>query len=267
MNEFLDTGLAKICVALTAALCIIYILRIANKKLFKNRKTIISILNKVLRKYHKFIGITLIVIGLIHGLYSSQTVFSLNLGTACWIISIMLGLNFMFRKHFKRKGWIYYHRILTILFLAVLSLHILQMKGYIFVDKTYAQKSQIDIEAGTEQNNTTGSSENQSSTSDSSQGSSGSTAQVKYKDGTYTGTGTGFRPGLTVKVTVSGGKITNVDVTQSNDTGKFLNRASETVIQEITDSQTANVDAVSGATRSSNGIMEAVNNALEKAKQ
>ena len=41
-----------------------------------------------------------------------------------------------------------------------------------------------------------------------------------------------------------------------------MNRAKDTVIGEIIDSQSLNVQTVSGATMSSNGIIEAVANAL-----
>jgi uncharacterized protein with FMN-binding domain/NAD-dependent dihydropyrimidine dehydrogenase PreA subunit len=81
-------------------------------------------------------------------------------------------------------------------------------------------------------------------------------------DGTYTGSGTGFRGETTVSVTVKNGVITSVTVTSYSDDEKYFSRAESQVISEIIASQTASVDAVSGATFSSNGIMEAVANAL-----
>ena len=84
-----------------------------------------------------------------------------------------------------------------------------------------------------------------------------------YADGTYTGTGTGFRGDTEVSVMVSGGKITDITVTSYVDDEQFFSRGSgDSVISEIITSQDVNVDAVSGATFSSNGIMEAVANAI-----
>ncbi|UZQ51201.1 FMN-binding protein [Clostridium kluyveri] len=93
------------------------------------------------------------------------------------------------------------------------------------------------------------------------------TADTLYKDGTYEGSGTGFREGITtVSVIVKNGKITDITTLSYQDDKKFYDRASGTVIGEIIDSQSTNVDAVSGATYSSNGIMEAVENALSNAR-
>ena len=86
-----------------------------------------------------------------------------------------------------------------------------------------------------------------------------------YKDGTYQGSGTGFGGTITVQVTVSGGKITKIDIiSASGETGSYLSNATG-VISRILSSQSPNVDAVSGATYSSNGIIQAVQNALGKA--
>ena len=87
-----------------------------------------------------------------------------------------------------------------------------------------------------------------------------------YNDGTYQGNGTGFRGGQTiVSVTVKNDAITDVTVVSNEDDAPFFNRASGTVISEILSSQSANVNAVSGATYSSNGIMTAVADALSSA--
>jgi polyferredoxin len=81
-------------------------------------------------------------------------------------------------------------------------------------------------------------------------------------DGVYEGTGTGFRGKMTVEVTVKGQQITAVEITQTTDDAKWLNRAYSTVVSNIITNQTANVDAATGATYSSMGIKEAVANAL-----
>lgn len=86
-----------------------------------------------------------------------------------------------------------------------------------------------------------------------------------YKDGTYQGSGTGFGGMITVQVTVSGGKITAVDIlSASGETGSYFASA-QGVVSKVLSSQSPNVDAVSGATYSSNGIIQAVQNALSQA--
>ena len=86
-----------------------------------------------------------------------------------------------------------------------------------------------------------------------------------YKDGTYQGSGTGFGGTITVEVTISGGKIASITIlSAAGETASYFASA-QGVISRIISGQTPNVDAVSGATYSSNGIIQAVQNALAKA--
>ena len=88
-----------------------------------------------------------------------------------------------------------------------------------------------------------------------------------YKDGTYSGSAQGFGGAIGVSVTISGGKITAVNVTgASGETPSYLSSA-KGVISRILSKQTPNVDTVSGATYSSNGILNAVKQALNKASE
>lgn len=86
-----------------------------------------------------------------------------------------------------------------------------------------------------------------------------------YKDGTYQGSGTGFGGTVTVQVTVSGGKITAIDIVDASGETPSYFASAKGVISKMLAGQTPNVDAVSGATYSSNGIIQAVQNALSKA--
>ncbi|MCD8125509.1 MAG: FMN-binding protein, partial [Lachnospiraceae bacterium] len=96
-------------------------------------------------------------------------------------------------------------------------------------------------------------------TSDTSQ-SSGT-----YADGVYTGTGTGFGGDITVQVTVKKGKITKIKILSAEDeTPSYLKKA-KGIISSILAAQSTEVDVVSGATYSSEGILEAVQNALKQA--
>lgn len=90
---------------------------------------------------------------------------------------------------------------------------------------------------------------------------------VTYNDGTYEGVGQGHGGDITVSVTVTDGKLTNVEVVSQNETEAIYSSAVDTIIEGvIANNGTTNVDAVSGATESSSGIMDAVNDALSQAK-
>ena len=77
-------------------------------------------------------------------------------------------------------------------------------------------------------------------------------------DGVYTGEGKGLKPGIKVEVTVEGGKITNIEVLAGEDTPEYFNQAKAQVPKRIIEEQSVQVDAASGATFSSKGIMDAV---------
>lgn len=80
-------------------------------------------------------------------------------------------------------------------------------------------------------------------------------------DGVYKGTGTGYAGDITVSVQIKDKQIVAIDILSSSDDAAFFNRA-KAVIDRIIEGQTLNVDTVSGATYSSNGIISAVKNAL-----
>lgn len=85
-----------------------------------------------------------------------------------------------------------------------------------------------------------------------------------YKDGAYYGTGAGFGGTLKVKVEISGGKITSIQIMENQDGSEYISKASA-LINTIIQNQSTNVDTVSGATYSSVGIIQAVRNALSQA--
>lgn len=118
---------------------------------------------------------------------------------------------------------------------------------------------------GEKDSGTTGQSQ---SSSGAAAGSSTSVPAVEdpsaYKDGTYYGTGTGFGGTLKVKVEISGGKITSIQIMENQDGSEYISKASA-LINTIIQNQSTNVDTVSGATYSSVGIIQAVRNALSQA--
>lgn len=97
--------------------------------------------------------------------------------------------------------------------------------------------------------------------------SNSSISTAKYKDGTYTGSGTGFRGATTeVSVTISNGKITNIETLSFGDTPRFYKRIESNMFNKIISAQSTDVDTISGATFSSRGIISAVQDALTQAQ-
>lgn len=90
----------------------------------------------------------------------------------------------------------------------------------------------------------------------------GKKGAIDVKDGTYKGSANGYGGKVTVNVTVSKKTMTAIDVASApGETDSFFQRA-KGVIDEMLTAQSTDVDVVSGATYSSNGIIGAVKNAL-----
>ena len=87
-------------------------------------------------------------------------------------------------------------------------------------------------------------------------------AEGNFQNGIYTGTGEGYRGKVTVTVKVADGKITELVLDDYADDKSYMERAKNRIFQEMISRQNTDVDTVSGATYSSNGLIEAVNKAL-----
>lgn len=86
-----------------------------------------------------------------------------------------------------------------------------------------------------------------------------------FTPGTYEGTGDGRNGDIKVSVTLDDKGITDIQVTASEETEGFAEKAFDGMKAAILDGQTLKADAVAGATLSSNGYLVAVANALEAA--
>ena len=87
---------------------------------------------------------------------------------------------------------------------------------------------------------------------------------AKLKDGQYTGIAQGFNGPITVRVTITNGLISGVEIISHSDDAPYFAKAMS-VISRILGKPGKTVDTVSQATYSSRGIIGAVNNALSKA--
>ena len=86
-----------------------------------------------------------------------------------------------------------------------------------------------------------------------------------YKDATFIGTASGYHGTVKVSVTIKKNKIKSIKILENHDDAAYFNRAKGILLPLMVKKQSTNVDAVSGATFSSNGIIKAVRNALSKA--
>ena len=88
-------------------------------------------------------------------------------------------------------------------------------------------------------------------------------ARTGYADGTFSGTGSGRFGSVTVSVTTSAGSITNVQITKVSTTFPVSQIAS--LPAQVVQTQSASVNAVSGATASSQAFKQAIQQALAQA--
>ncbi len=77
------------------------------------------------------------------------------------------------------------------------------------------------------------------------------------------GSAEGYKSDVDVDVIVKGDEIIDVVVTKHADTNSFFDKSSA-LIDDIIQEQTTEVDTVSGATKSSEGIIGAIEDALSK---
>ena len=287
MTLIINVITAWISVILASLLTIIYLLRVLNKGKKKNK--LIGKINKKLRKTHKPMGIAFVIIACIHGFFSSGAIFTFNFGTFCMTIGIILGLTYYLRKLFPKKlKWIKPHRGLTIMLILFLGLHLWEIGG-IMGPESFSIGAERELETSVK--NLYGSSTVVASKLDKVLNTptvgddnipeilNGSDQKdedvekknlflgnVDLKDGTYTGVAEGYGPDLTVSVTVVGNVLTDVQIVSHNEKNeKYYGKAIDAIPAEILVAQTPMVDAISGATFTSNGIIKAVINALQTA--
>lgn len=284
MAFYLNLVFAWICMIIAGIMAVIYFLRIMNKQ---RRRRWIAAINRALRQNHKSLGIILIVLGLVHGIMSSDKAIGFNLGTLSWVLSILLGLSFVYRKRFKpQRIWMTLHRFLTIAFAALIAVHVINVGGFSIDDvllsgKAYAAAytapspslSNTVIYESTPTATQTPTPQYSQPTDPETVITPTAPAEPtatptpsKYIDGTYQGVADGFRPGLTVEVEIKNDVIISVEVISHNEVReRFWGYPVENIPLWIVEAQSTDVDTVSGATYTSRGIIAAVDDALAKA--
>ena len=89
-----------------------------------------------------------------------------------------------------------------------------------------------------------------------------------YSDGTYTASAQGYKSEVTVMINITGGKVTNVQIDAADETPEVGGKAAESLSMSLLDAGgTAGVDAVTGATMTSNAVFTAMDDCLAQAAQ
>jgi uncharacterized protein with FMN-binding domain len=84
----------------------------------------------------------------------------------------------------------------------------------------------------------------------------------KVPDGSYAGTGTGHEGTVTIRATIKGGKIESIEVTQKNETPNRYANAEKITRKIVSKQGFTGVDAVTGATETSDAIINAAAKAM-----
>lgn|SRR5690554_3375913 len=95
----------------------------------------------------------------------------------------------------------------------------------------------------------------------------GASEEAGLNDGSYTAEAEGHNGAIKLTVTVADGVISDVTVDEHAETDGIYDNAETAVIESVKGETTADgADVASGATVSSEALIEAINKALEQAK-
>lgn len=90
---------------------------------------------------------------------------------------------------------------------------------------------------------------------------------ASYTDGTYTASAHGCLSDVAVTVTITGGKVTDVDIDASSETPELGGNAAAALAEQLTEAgTTTGVDAVAGATMTSDAVFTAMGDCLSQAQ-
>lgn len=228
--------------------------------------------------------------------YLGQELLTWNAGTLCFILFILLAISYLLRKKL-RKSWMPLHRAMTVAAVTALACH-LMVTGVSLDDLLVAQpvqqpavQAQVTASMAPERSAeptaeptaaptaAPAETETPSPAPDSSVEETGQEPVVVSEeptlppvtfsgavlaDGVYTGSGEGFKGTITVEATVEGGAVTDITVVSHQDTPSYFDWALP-ILDQMQQEQSLEVDAVTGATYSSAGLLAAVYDALDDA--
>ncbi len=230
MRSALNLYTAYISLLLLVLLCVIWLLRIASKR-YGIRHT--ARINRALRRLHTPLCYAFYAVAFAHGILSSDRLLSFNLGSLCFFAALLLWIGHALRNKLP-LSFLRPHRLLCALCLILTLWHL--------IDCTPLRMPRIVkswfVTMPTE----------------------------NLINGVYRAEATGYRKHLWVQVTIKGGRIEQVEVIEHYERGKeYYQEPLQLIPARIVEQQTTDVDAVSGATMTSLGIMEATRQALLQA--
>lgn len=93
-------------------------------------------INRFFRKYHILAGILMIITSFLHGIFAGNEItttfkdmqiaskfFTVNLGTACFVVTLLLWFTYLLRKQLKKR-WMIFHKGLTVLLILLIVVHV-----------------------------------------------------------------------------------------------------------------------------------------------
>jgi uncharacterized protein with FMN-binding domain len=88
-----------------------------------------------------------------------------------------------------------------------------------------------------------------------------------YVDGVYEGVGEGYQGPIRIAVRVGPGGILNIEIFEHTEDEFVGEAAMKELLEMVLDSNSTDLDAISGATESSVGFLAAVEDALKKVRE
>ena len=246
--------------------------------------------NRLFHKLHIPAGVLALLFGLIHGLLAGSLpvgsitigsmLLTLNWGSVCFLLMLLLGVSYLLRRQLKR-AWLPVHRVLTVLLLAALVVHLTEVGIHLFdkasvpaapaptISASAAPTSALTptptpppAESAVEQSDSLP--EEDSVPEEVLEETKAEFSGALLADGVYQGSAQGYQSTITVEVTVARGQVTEITVLEQNDTPRFFDYAA-TIPDTVVETQSLEVDAVTGATYSSAGLLNAIEDALSGA--
>lgn len=120
----ISSMLAKISAILMILTIAVWPLKAGEEKEWMKKDGKLTKVYKGLEKSHQILGKILILSALAHGIMSSGKLFSLNSGTACWVMAVVLGIMTAFKKESNEKTWKIFHRSISVIAFALMVVHI-----------------------------------------------------------------------------------------------------------------------------------------------
>lgn len=97
-------------------------------------------------------------------------------------------------------------------------------------------------------------------------GTSCQSKKILYEPGTYEGTGQGHHGPIRVKVTTDVYRIQDIEIVEQQEIPQLSDIVYAQLPKEVIRANSTDVDVVAGASLTSYGLLEAIENALKKAR-